>query len=401
LIIITMASPPSTVLYLAYGSMCNRTSLERRGLFPSVSAPAVLPGWTLRFDNTGGMADVLHGLPPTSASSGEEDEKTHHGPVYCVPTTAATLNADDADGNETKTTPPPYLHGVLHSITEKEWETLAAIEAVYSWRELPVIPYGPRAAALIEAAAAARGGGALSSVLARVFIGNPEAKTTSSGSNNPSHAHELPTDRYVGIICAGLEEHGADEGWVACVRRVPCEKTPGPGEHRRLPGFLTREEEMKAMADDSAPLSKRLLPRRSRAWLRQREGVVDPNVTFALGARIFRAKLAPSAPFRPIVERMIAGREAAVGFCLNLYDPRLPELGAVDPETGTPSLGEVHVAYAEDHFAKMLASRMGSGDDNGGAGLAFGGGIRHVGWLVRDGEENDDDEEAEDEEEER
>lgn len=384
-------SPSTTVLYLAYGSMCNRESLRRRGINPSLSCPAILRGWTLTFDNVGGMADVLEGLPPAlDPPDGEQQKQHQHGPVFCLPPPPPPRDGKEGggdSGDHDQAAPPPLLHGVLHVLTPQEWDALAAIEAVYGWRELPVRPYGPRAPAMLAAAAAAAADGG-PEVLARVFVAAASAKQQQQQrGGHESHAHDLPTDRYLGIICMGLEEFGADPRWVQQVRALPCERTPGPGEHVRLPGPLTRAQELEEKAADGRPP----LPRRSRAWLARRQGVLDPAMTFALGPRIFRAAVASDAPMRPILCRQVAGKQAALGFVLNLFDPRLPPLGAPGADNdGEPRLEEVHVAYAEHHFARMPALVGGEGGKEGETGGGGGAKVQHVGWLVRDGEENDD-----------
>lgn len=382
------------LLYFAYGSMCNRESLRRRLINPRASCPATLAGWTLCFDNTGGMADVREGMPPAGASDSD-------GPVFCVPSPPPSppRSREAGPSSSPPALRPPYLHGVLHLITRPEFEQLAAIEAVYDVHDLPVVPYGPGADAFLASAAAAGAcdgnsddDGALGaaapprSVLARVFVGTAGVKPAAGA---PAH---LPTDRYISIIRAGLEQHGADARWAARIGGLPHERTPGPGEHRRLPGFLTREEELAARAahrssgGPSAPMPPPpLLPRRSRRWLSRHEGVVSPAVVFALGARVFRAELSQDAAMLLIVRGMVAGREAAHGFNQNLFDPRMPPLPSpVDGDgdsLGLPRLSDAHVAYAEHHVARMMVA----------AGPASGGGVEHVGWLAGDDEENDDD----------
>jgi hypothetical protein len=44
------ANGHSGLWYFAFGSMCNPTSLNRRGIFPTASHPAQLPGYKLAFE---------------------------------------------------------------------------------------------------------------------------------------------------------------------------------------------------------------------------------------------------------------------------------------------------------------------------------------------------------------
>lgn len=308
----------ATLLYFAYGSMCNPVSLSRRGLLPASSRPALLAGYRLAFQ-LGGMANIV-------------------------------------------AQPGAACHGVLHAITPAMWAALCQIEASYDSAELQVQPYQPFGAGSSGDAAAGDGGSSGSSgadalravvpsgpaELARAFIVTPEAQAKIQ-EEHPSWHVEPPSERYVRIITEGLAHYGALPAWVQTVAATPFKPSRRPEQYLRLPA-----------PEDSTSL---------RTWTRQELGEHEARISddhraiAAIGRKVIEIDTSarPNAPFVPILASHIAGRDCVYGTCMNLYDPRLPPLSSPADVTAE------HVAWAEDMTVEWL----------GGQGFS----VRQIGWL--------------------
>jgi hypothetical protein len=194
------SSPPSSsesLLYFAYGSMCNHVSLNRRQLFPSWSRPAVLAGYRLTFQLGARVQWTDEGGACAAATEHPEPAVTRAGGMANI--------VPDASGR---------VHGILHRVTLAEFKVLQGIEMHYATIELQCDAYGPHAGAASSALAAsgcsgdglATAAGAPStsaaSVTATAFIVHAD-KLAEMTAAHPERQNALPSERYIRIISAG------------------------------------------------------------------------------------------------------------------------------------------------------------------------------------------------------
>lgn len=186
-----------SLLYLAFGSMCNPISLARRGLKPSYSQPAVLEGFQLVFQlgactccrQQRRRMHTLHSthvLPCCPA------------PAVCTYLLGGMANILEAPGSK--------IHGVLHRVTQAEFEVLTEIESNYETVSIPVTPYTPHSSAT-HADSSTTNSNSNSTVTATAFIVRPPA-TEAMLQHHPEWANSLPSDRYIRIITAGADFEG-------------------------------------------------------------------------------------------------------------------------------------------------------------------------------------------------
>lgn len=154
-------TPSTPVLYFAYGSnMQTATFSGRRGISFLSARPARAAGWRLVLDK------------PPLVSIGE-------GFASIVPDPAATVI------------------GVVYEITPADLEHVDLTEGVlidnYRRIEIPVHPLDAPGAVL-------------------------HVQTLTSPRRDPSLR---PSDRYMGLIVAGAEEHGLPADWIAFLRGIP------------------------------------------------------------------------------------------------------------------------------------------------------------------------------------
>ena len=166
-----MGAPTSPVWYFAYGSnMQTATFRDRRGVPFSRAIPARVPGWRIVFDK-----------PPV------------------VPGGAAVANIV-AD-------PAAVVFGVLYEITPEDLAHVELTEGV-------LIGNYHR----VEVKAESLGAAVL-------------ATTAASVASDLHDSTRVPSDRYMGCVIAGAEEHGLPSAYISYLRGVPvCPETEGVRE---------------------------------------------------------------------------------------------------------------------------------------------------------------------------
>ncbi|MCI4355181.1 MAG: gamma-glutamylcyclotransferase, partial [Thermoplasmata archaeon] len=168
-------TPTTPVLYFAYGSnMQTATFSGRRGIPFRRARPARANGWRLVLDK------------PPMVSIGE-------GFASIVPDPEATVI------------------GVVYEITTADLEHVDLTEGVlidnYRRIEIPVSPLD-----------------APSDVL--------RVQTLTSDRRDPTLR---PSDRYMGLVVAGAEEHGLQADWIAFLRAIPtCAESPESRQFRPI-----------------------------------------------------------------------------------------------------------------------------------------------------------------------
>jgi hypothetical protein len=267
------------LLMFAYGSMCNPVSLNRRQLFPSASTPAVLQGYRLAFELSGGMANIVR----------EEGGVTH---------------------------------GVLHTVTRAEFDVLKGIELHYATIEVRVTPYSSR-----SGSGAAAGGGSSAApaetVTAAAFIVQREALDAMKAQHPEWLADPLPSDRYLRIISAGLTHYGADPAWVAALAALPCKPSRPPHEYYKAAVAVAEGGPGPQLPTFSAAQ----LAAAGQAF---REGA-STKAVFGLGPKVLQVDV-PGKQDAPIAQTFMrqhfAGHDAAYAVCMMLQVRRCPDWGA-------------------------------------------------------------------------
>jgi len=181
-------TPTAPVLYFAYGSnMQTATFSGRRGIPFRRARPARATGWRLVLDK------------PPLVSIGE-------GFASIVPDTAA------------------IVIGVVYEITAADLEHVDLTEGVlidnYRRVQIPVTPLDAPEEVL-------------------------HVHTLTSERRDPSL---LPSDRYMGLIVAGAEEHGLPADWIAFLRTIPTR--PESAESKRFRPVL--DDVMRRRRDDDS-----------------------------------------------------------------------------------------------------------------------------------------------------
>lgn len=343
-------SSSSRMLYFAYGSMCNPVSLNRRGLFPTASTPALLKGYRLTWQ------------------LGETDEGVvvPHALCCCLALHPFTLPTPAASptGGMANIVPDTSssCHGVVHTVTEAEFAILKEIESSYETLEASVIPYAPAASAGIsdphQHHASTAAGSSAATMTATAFIVHQSA-LTAMAQEHPEWANSLPSDRYIRIITAGLRHFGADAAWVDWIAAQPCKHgrqlheylkaAPAPAQDNQhgLPSFTLQEL--------SAHASK----------LRG-----DHKVVFAIGPKVIEVDFSskPTAALVTILENHFLGRQTAFHTCMMLHEPNLP------PISCPADLQPEHIEWAEDIALDWVGQH--------------GFPAQQVGWLVEGEQDN-------------
>jgi cation transport regulator ChaC len=275
--------------------------------------------------------------------------------------------------------------GVVHRVTEQEFEVLKEIESNYETTQLPVIPYQPYSSSRKQDAADgsctdnAPAAPADSDAAAPFVPGRPvtaiafivqPAGIAAMMQQHPEWGSSLPSDRYIRIITAGLRHYGADPAWVAAVAAEPCKHARQPHEYLKVPVPAQQQQQQQAAEGEQQgePGSTAQLPQFSMQQLLQSEGQIQDNrVVFALGPKVIELDVSskPDGPLLNIIQKHYAGKQAAFHMCMMLHEPRLPPLS-------TPAdVRREHVEWAEDMMVEFM--------------LGNGYSVRQVGWLQDEG----------------
>jgi hypothetical protein len=153
------------IYYFAIGSMINPTSLNSRKVFPSVSVPAVLEGWALKFTGKSGMA--------TSVFDGESS-----------------------------------FHGVVHQVSSSEMEVLDAIESSYDRVLADATLYNGRTV----------------NVYVYSRLGTNSSNAQQMGKAWDLSSEHPPSERYIDIITRGCKHYGVSQvhiDWLFSLETTP------------------------------------------------------------------------------------------------------------------------------------------------------------------------------------
>ena len=169
------SSKEDVIWYFGYGAMTNPQSRSLRGLPANmVAQPARLPNHKLIFTN--GTGDVV-----------------------------------ESDSSST-------VHGVLLKFESlSDWKIIEEFESGYCVRQGEVIPYDKDPTKSEDQK---------SPIMANYFQFPKDEK--------PERQIKLPTERYLRIICLGLEQHGVDSDYVQWLKKQPCNPSVQPQDYLRL-----------------------------------------------------------------------------------------------------------------------------------------------------------------------
>ena len=183
-----------------------------------------------------------------------------------------------------------YFHGILHLITDKMFTVLCAIEATYDTVDVPCLPYHSQVP-----------------ITAKAFIISLDKLPPASPSPT------LPTERYMTIILQGLRHFGASEDWIAKLEGQPFTPSRCPSKYLKVPPASNAEQ----------------LPTMTMEQLQQHKGSLP--AVYAIGYKVVRVdtSASPEHPFADVLRKLVSGTQAAYNMCMNLYDPRLPEVRAL------------------------------------------------------------------------
>jgi hypothetical protein len=183
--------------------------------------------------------------------------------------------------------PDSSFHGILHLITEDMFKVLHEIEAVYDAIDVPCVPYESQAP-----------------ITAKAFIIPPHKLQPTPTSTT------LPSERYMTIIVQGLRHFNASQDWITKLEGQPF--TPGrkPCQYLKVPPALNPEQ----------------LPTMTMEELKQYKGKLP--AVYAIGNKVVRADASsdPDHPMAEVLRKLVSGTQAAYIMCMNLYEPRLPEV---------------------------------------------------------------------------
>jgi hypothetical protein len=254
-------------------------------------------------------------------------------------------------------------HGVLHHVTADMFKVLCKIEATYDIITVTATPYTPysssssghvesssssgcvnasaeaRSATEAPAAAAAPAsapGTHGSPVTATAFIVQPE-HLAKLEQEHPEYHSSLPSERYIRIITAGLQHHGADPAWTQHVAEQPCMPSKPPQQYLKFPVLELQDGEV--------------LPEFTVEQLAQYQGkITDNKVVTACGRNVVQIDISaqPNAPHVVYLKDFMAGHELSFGVCRNLYEPRL------SPLEEPSDLQQEHVDWAEDFVMEWM-----------------------------------------------
>ncbi|CAG9463217.1 unnamed protein product [Pedinophyceae sp. YPF-701] len=169
---------PGEVFYFSFGAMVNPVAMARRGIDARESHPAVVHGYALRFNVSGGMANLA-----------EEEGAS--------------------------------VHGVLHRVTAGGFDVLRRIERSYGLHHVQAMPYTPSNDATAAPAADPV-----------AFPGRPVEAVAFFSDQGIGEC--LPGGRYMAIIEQGLIHHGVSKDWRETMRELPRRERRGPGTFRRI-----------------------------------------------------------------------------------------------------------------------------------------------------------------------
>jgi hypothetical protein len=271
--------------------------------------------------------------------------------------------------------PTATCHGILHSVTEKEFAVLKEVESNYETVQVPVTPYKPSSsssagtrlcqtthdpapAAPAPAAddtcsnttpsVATAASPALTPsiqapavlaadpkstqqpaavpgtpITATAFIVQPAA-IAAMLQEHPEWANALPSDRYIRIIVAGLKHYGADTAWIDWISAQPCRHGRQPHEYLKFPAAHDTSQQnssgQQQLADgqqgQQGVRTQADLPVFTMQQLSQHEGqLVDNKTILAVGPKVVEMDISckPTTPFANIIQKHFAGKQVGDG----------------------------------------------------------------------------------------
>lgn len=211
--------------YFAYGSnMCSDTMIALRNINPLASTAAILADHELRFNVPG-----MRLIEPSWASV---------EPVSAGAEGSTTLRGND-NGQEGTNTQLPVVHGVLYSLTEKDFASVCQTEGVplaYTLHRCRVIPYK------------GNGKDAGRKVMRNETTKSIPAYTLRAASKalraQPKSADQAPSRSYVNVLIRGAKEFGLDADYVQMLENMPKGRTLGDGTAERMLDAAIKRKEL-------------------------------------------------------------------------------------------------------------------------------------------------------------
>lgn len=183
-------APPGSRVYFAYGSNVNTKIMNgTRGITPSASYPAVLPGYELVFNVPG-----IPFIEPAFASVRRVVGKTADAPSKGRFARFAT-----------------ETHGVAYVVTDEQWRTILRTETSYVRQDVTLERFVPASSGLVDGDAPGR-------QLERETNGPapPQqifATTLVFADADVGGVALLPSARYLDLLREGADEWGLDLDW--------------------------------------------------------------------------------------------------------------------------------------------------------------------------------------------
>ncbi|GJJ77687.1 hypothetical protein EMPS_10046 [Entomortierella parvispora] len=191
---------PGTIWHLSYGSnMCPSVLSGRRKIKPIESRPVIVPGYWLSFD--------IGGLPfvePCYASILKMDPARMHQRIYAQFVHDRTKFGQEFVWDEThpEKSYPPVLQGVVHRISEYDWQKIIQSEGGwghdvptgYDQIDVDCRVYEPHSSAASTAG---------EHISAKVLIARPLSIKTQC----------QPSARYKNLLTSGAAHHGLDPAY--------------------------------------------------------------------------------------------------------------------------------------------------------------------------------------------